>query len=143
MHLRSHITQIKKLPKGTPISYSCTYITKKDTVVATVCAGYADGLPRSLSGKGYLLLHGKKAPILGRVCMDQLMIDVSDIPEAQKGDTVTIFGIDDNTYLSADEVASICGTIGYEVITGIDRRVPRIAMQDEKVVSIDSSLPFC
>ena len=143
MHLRSRITQIKTLAKGTPISYSCTYVTKKDTQVATVCAGYADGLPRHLSGKGYLLVNGKKAPILGRVCMDQLMIDISEIPEAKKGDTVTVFGIDSGVYLSADEVAGICGTIGYEVITGIDRRVPRISIQNGEIVSIDSSLPFC
>lgn len=143
MHLRSHITQIKSLPENTPVSYSCTYITEKETSVATVCAGYADGLPRHLSGKGYVLVNGKKAPILGRVCMDQLMIDVSEIPEAQKGDTVTIFGVDGDTYLSADTLADICGTIGYEVITGIDRRVPRVAIQGGKIVSIDSSLPFC
>ncbi|MBE6672146.1 MAG: alanine racemase [Ruminococcaceae bacterium] len=143
MHLRSHITQIKPLPAGTPISYSCTYVTEKETTVATVCAGYADGLPRHLSGKGYLLVHGKKAPILGRVCMDQLMIDVSDIPEAKKGDTVTVFGVDGKSYLSADEIARICDTIGYEVITGIDRRVPRVALQNGEIVSIDSSLPFC
>ena len=143
MHLRSRITQIKTLPQGTPVSYSCTFITEKETRVATVCAGYADGLPRHLSGNGYLLVNGKKAPILGRVCMDQLMIDVSEIPEAKKGDTVTVFGIDNETYLSADEVASICGTIGYEVITGIDRRVPRISMKNQEIVSIDSSLPFC
>ena len=143
MHLRSRITQIKTLPQGTPVSYSCTFITEKETRVATVCAGYADGLPRHLSGNGYLLVNGKKAPILGRVCMDQLMIDVSEIPEAKKGDTVTVFGIDNETYLSADEVAGICGTIGYEVITGIDRRVPRISMKNQEIVSIDSSLPFC
>ena len=143
MHLRSRITQIKTLAKDTPISYSCTYVTEKETRVATVCAGYADGLPRHLSGSGYLLVGGKKAPILGRVCMDQLMIDVSEIPEAKKGDTVTVFGIDNGTYLSADEVAGICGTIGYEVITGIDRRVPRISIKNQEIVSIDSSLPFC
>ncbi len=143
MHLRSRITQIKTLPKDTPISYSCTYVTPQKTVVATVCAGYADGIPRHLSGKGHLLLHGKKAPILGRVCMDQLMIDVTDIPEAKKGDTVTVFGIDGETYLSADQIASVCDTIGYEVITGIDRRVPRVAIQNGKVISIDSYLPFC
>ena len=143
MHLRSRITQIKTLPKGTPISYSCTYVTQKETTVATVCAGYADGLPRHLSGKGYVLVHGKKAPILGRVCMDQLMIDVSDIPLASKGDTVTLFGIDNDQYLSADDLATVCGTIGYEVITGIDRRVPRITISNNEIISIDSSLPFC
>ena len=142
MHLRSRITQVKVLPKGTPISYSCTYLTEKETRVATVGIGYADGLPRLLSSKGYLLVDGKKAPILGRVCMDQLMIDVSDIPTAKKGDTVTVFGLDNGTFQSADEIAALCDTIGYEVITGIDRRVPRISLQNGKVWKIDSSLPF-
>ncbi|MBE6639287.1 MAG: alanine racemase [Ruminococcaceae bacterium] len=143
MHLRSRITQIKTLPKGSPVSYSCTYITEKETKVATVCAGYADGVPRLLSNRGYLLVNGKKAPILGRVCMDQLMVDVTDIPNVKKGDAVTIFGVDNDSYLSADELASLCDTIGYEVITGIDRRVPRVAQKEGNVVSIDSSLPFC
>lgn len=143
MHLRSRITQIQTLPAGTPVSYSCTYITEKETRVATVCIGYADGIPRLLSGKGSLLVHGKQAPILGRVCMDQLMIDVSHIPEAAKGDTVTIFGIDHGVFQSADQIAAVCDTIGYEVITGIDRRVPRITVSDDNVLEIDSSLPFC
>ncbi len=143
MHLRSRITQIQTLPAGTPVSYSCTFVTEKQTTVATVCIGYADGLPRLLSGKGALLVNGKKAPILGRVCMDQLMIDVSDIPEAKKGDTVTVFGVDHGTFQSADDVAAICDTIGYEVITGIDRRVPRITVSGGEMIEIDSSLPFC
>ena len=143
MHLRSRITQIQTLPAGTPVSYSCTYVTEKETKVATVCIGYADGLPRLLSGKGCLLVHGKKAPILGRVCMDQLMIDVSHIPEAAKGDTITVFGVDHGVCQSADEIATLCDTIGYEVITGIDRRVPRITVFDNDVVEINSSLPFC
>ncbi len=143
MHLRSRITQIQTLPAGTPVSYSCTFVTEKETRVATICIGYADGIPRLLSGKGSLLIKGKKAPILGRVCMDQLMIDVSDIPEAKKGDTVTVFGIDHGVCQSADEIAAICDTIGYEVITGIDRRVPRITVLGDDVVEINSSLPFC
>lgn len=142
MHLRSRITQIKTLDAGTPISYSCAFVTKKKTTVATVCAGYADGVPRLLSNKGYVLVCGQKAPILGRICMDQFMIDITDVQEAKKGDMVTIFGVDHGVTLSADEIAAHCSTIGYEIITGIDRRVPRVAVKNDEVVSIDSSLPF-
>ncbi len=126
MELKSIISQIKTLPEGVTIGYGRTYKTEHETRVATVTIGYADGCPRLLSNKGELLLHGKRAKILGRVCMDQLMIDVTDIPEAQVGDTVTLIGKDGDESITADEIGELCGTIGYEIVCGISQRVPRI-----------------
>ncbi|MCD7823544.1 MAG: alanine racemase [Oscillospiraceae bacterium] len=126
MELKSIVSQIKTLPSGVTIGYGRTYKTEKETKVATVTIGYADGCPRLLSNKGELLLHGKRAKILGRVCMDQLMIDVTDIPEAMVGDTVTLIGRDGDEEITADEIGELCGTIGYEIVCGISQRVPRI-----------------
>ena len=93
--------------------------------IATVTVGYADGYSRLLSSKGEILVHGKRCKIVGRVCMDQIMIDVSDI-EVQSGDIVTLIGKDGDDCITADELASLYGTIGYEVVCGISKRVPRI-----------------
>ena len=90
--------------------------------IATVTAGYADGYPRLLSGKGYVLIDGKKADIIGRICMDQMSVDVTDIPNVKMGDEVILFGKD----LPVDNLADICGTINYEIICGISPRVPRV-----------------
>ena len=94
--------------------------------VATVTIGYADGYSRLLSSKGEILVHGKRCPIVGRVCMDQLMIDVSAVPEAKSGDIVTLIGRDGGERITADDLAAVYGTIGYEVVCGISKRVPRI-----------------
>lgn len=92
--------------------------------IATVPIGYADGYPRLLSNKGFMLLHGKRAPIIGNICMDQLMLDVSDIPNAAAGDTVTVVGQDGNETLTFSDLASLCGTINYELMCLIGKRVP-------------------
>ena len=94
LELKSHITYVKDVLPGTAISYGGTYVADRKLRVATVPVGYADGYPRQLSGKGWVLVHGKKAPILGRVCMDQFMIDVTEIPDVKKGDQVTLIGRD-------------------------------------------------
>ena len=94
--------------------------------IASVAIGYADGYSRLLSSKGEILVHGKRCKITGRVCMDQLMIDVSDVPEAKAGDIVTLIGKEGNDRITADDLAQIYGTIGYEVVCGISKRVPRI-----------------
>lgn len=140
MSLRTHITQIKTLPADIPVSYGCTYTTKNDTRVATLCAGYADGVPRLLSNKGSVLIKGKRAPIIGRVCMDQFMVDVTHIPEAATGDTATIFGTDGDLTITADEVAATAQTIGYETVCNINRRVPRVYIKNGKVESVFSVL---
>jgi len=141
MALRSHVSYVKTLPAGTPISYGCTYVTGKDSVIATVMAGYADGVPRLLSGCGEVIIRGIKAPIVGRVCMDQFMVDVSHIPNVCAGDTVTIFGTDGEVTITADEVAEKARTIGYELICGIAPRVPRAYLRGGQVDSISRNLP--
>ena len=126
----SHITHIKTLPAGRSISYGGTYTTAKDTVVATVPAGYADGYRRSLSNKFYVEIHGKKASILGRVCMDQMMVDVTDIPEARCGDTVVLMG----GQISAEKIAAAADSFNYEFICGMSRRTPRLYYQNGQLV---------
>jgi len=141
MALRSHVSFVKHLPPGIPVSYGCTYVTEKDSVIATVMAGYADGVPRLLSGCGEVIIRGVKAPIVGRVCMDQFMVDVTHIPGVCAGDTVTIFGTDGDVTITADEVAEKAQTIGYELVCGIAPRVPRVYLKNGEVDSIARSLP--
>ena len=141
MALRSHISLVKTLPKGTPISYGCTYVTPNDAVIATVMAGYADGVPRLLSGCGEVIVRGVKAPIVGRVCMDQFMVDVSHIPNVCAGDVVTIFGSDGNETITADEAAAKAQTIGYELVCGIAPRVSRVYLKNGEVDSIVRVFP--
>ena len=141
MALRSHVSFVKTLPAGTPISYGCTYCADRESVIATVMAGYADGVPRLLSNRGEVIIRGMKAPIVGRVCMDQLMVDVTHIPGVQPGDTVTIFGTDGEATITADEVAEKARTIGYELVCGIAPRVPRVYLKNGEVDSIARTLP--
>ena len=141
MQLRSHVSFVKTLPAGMPISYGCTYVTEKEAVIATVMAGYADGVPRMLSNCGQVIIRGVKAPIVGRVCMDQFMVDVSHIPGVRPGDTVTIFGTDGEVTITADEVAEKAQTIGYELICGIAPRVPRVYLRNGEVDSVARCLP--
>ena len=141
MALRSHVSLVKTLPAGTPVSYGCTYVTEKDSVIATVMAGYADGVPRLLSGCGEVIIRGVKAPIVGRVCMDQFMVDVSHISGVCAGDVVTIFGTDGKETITADEVAAKAQTIGYELVCGIAPRVSRVYLKNGEVDSIVRALP--
>ena len=122
----SKVTFVKTLPAGKEISYGGTYVTTGETVVATVPVGYADGYRRSLSGKFYCLIHGKRAPILGRVCMDQMMVDVTHIPEVKPGDRVTLVGTDGEETITMEAIAAAADSFNYEFVCGISRRVPRI-----------------
>ena len=140
MALRSHISFLKTVTEPTPVSYGCTYVAQPGTKVATVSAGYADGVSRLLSNRGQVLVRGLRCPILGRVCMDQFMIDVTHVPEVQVGDIVTIFGRDGDDEITADDVADLIGTIGYEVTCLITPRVPRVYMQDGEIVSVQRPL---
>ena len=140
MALRSHISFLKTVSAPTPVSYGCTYVAQPRTRVATVCAGYADGVNRLLSNRGQVLVRGQRCPIIGRVCMDQFMIDVTGVPEAQVGDTVTIFGRDGDEEITADDVADLVGTIGYEVTCLVTPRVPRVYLEDDQVVGIHRPL---
>ena len=125
MSLFSHITFIKDVPAGTPVSYGGTYVTEKTMRIATVPVGYGDGYPRSLSNKGYVLIRGKKAPIIGRVCMDQLMVCVDEIPEAMEGDLVTLLGRDGAEEITAEMLGDLSGRFNYELTCNINQRVPR------------------
>ena len=130
----SKVTFVKTLPAGREISYGGTFVTTKDTIVATVPVGYADGYRRSLSGKFYCLIHGKKAPILGRVCMDQMMVDVTEIPGVQPGDRVTLVGTDGEETITMEQIAAAADSFNYEFVCGISRRVPRIYTSNGKTV---------
>ena len=130
----SRVTHVKKLSAGCPISYGGTFVTNRETVVATVPVGYADGYRRSLSGKFYVLIHGKKAPILGRICMDQMMVDVTDIPGVALDDAVTLVGRDGDEEITVEAIAAAADSFNYEFICGISRRVPRIYCRDGKEV---------
>ena len=121
MSWHSRISHLKWLPAGREISYGGTYITEKDTCIATIPVGYADGYRRNLSGKFYVLIRGKKAPILGRVCMDQMMVDVTDTPHVQPGDDVVLMG----DGISAEDLAEAGASFNYELVCSISRRVPR------------------
>ena len=129
----SRVSHISVLPAGREISYGGTYVTTAPTKVATVPVGYADGYSRSLSGKFYVLIHGKKAPILGRICMDQLMVDVTDITEVKVGDQVTLVGKDGNEQISVEQIAEAAGSFNYEFVCGISRRVPRYYVQNGQI----------
>ncbi len=128
MELISHIVMLKEVPEGTPVSYGGTFVTERTTRIATIPVGYGDGYPRSLSNKGYVLIKGKRAPILGRVCMDQFMVDVTDIDNVSEGDEVVLMGFDKTAgeELSAETLGEISGRFNYELTCDISKRVPRI-----------------
>ena len=130
----SRITHVKTLPAGRAISYGGTYVTEKDTRVATIPVGYADGYRRSLSGKFHVLIHGKKAPILGRICMDQMMVDVTDIPEAKLNDRVVLVGRSGDEEITMEAIAAAADSFNYEMVCGISRRVPRLYCRDGQTV---------
>ena len=122
----SRITHLKTLEPGREIGYGGTYTTTRPTWVATVPVGYADGYRRNLSGRFYVLIRGKKAPILGRICMDQMMVDVTEIPDAALNDTVVLVGKSGDLNISVDEIAAQGDSFNYEFVCGISRRVPRV-----------------
>jgi len=126
MELITHIAHIKKLDAGKTVSYGATYKTERPTLVATLPVGYADGYPRALSGKGEVIIHGVRCPIIGRVCMDQMMVDISAVPQAKIEDEVTLMGKNGGEFITAEEIAALSGTINYEFICGISKRVPRV-----------------
>ena len=131
---RSRVTQVKLLPAGREISYGGTYVTDKPTMVATVPVGYADGYRRSLSGRFYVLIRGKRAPILGRICMDQLMVDVTEIPGVQLNDKVTLVGTDGAETITMEQISQVADSFNYEFVCGISRRVPRFYYMDGRIV---------
>lgn len=132
--LYSHIVYMKTVPAGTPVSYGGTYVTDKERRIATIPVGYGDGYPRGLSGKGAVLIRGKRAPILGRVCMDQFMVDVTDIPEAVEGDLVTMIGKDGEERITMEELGDISGRFNYELACDLGSRIPRIYVEQGRTM---------
>lgn len=136
MSFKTRIAHIKKVPSNTSISYGRKYITPKDSIIATLPVGYADGYSRMLSGKAKVLLHGKKVPVVGAICMDQCMIDITGLPDVKIGDEVILFG----EGLPVEELAEKLGTINYEIICMINKRVPRVYRKKEQITSIKNIL---
>lgn len=132
MELKSRISYIKELEAGVEISYGGTFVTSGKAKVATIPVGYADGYPRLLSNKGWVLVKGKKAKILGRVCMDQFMVDVTDIPDVKAGEDVTLLGRDGDEFIDVETLGEISGRFPYEFVCDITKRVPRIYIKDGK-----------
>jgi len=132
LSLKSHIVYIKDVKAGIPVSYNGTYITDKTTRIATIPVGYADGYPRNLSNTGTVIIKGKRAPIIGRVCMDQFMVDVSDIPECREGDEVTLIGRDGDENITMEELGDISGRFNYEFACEIGKRTPRVFFRHGK-----------
>jgi len=135
LSLKSHIVYVKDVEAGVPVSYNGTYITESTTRIATIPVGYADGYPRNLSNTGTVIICGKRAPIIGRVCMDQFMVDVTHIPECKEGDEVTLIGRDGDECITIEELGDISGRFNYEFACEIGKRTPRVFFRHGK--------PFC
>lgn len=139
LSLKSHLVLVKEIPEGTPVSYGGTYVAKERMRIATVPVGYGDGYPRSLSNKGCVLVRGKRAPIIGRVCMDQFMVDVSGIPGASEGDEVTLIGTDGSEELTMEELGELSGRFNYELASCLGSRIPRVYLKDGKIIGTRDS----
>lgn len=135
LSLKSHIVSIKEVEAGVPVSYGATYVTKGRMRIATVPVGYGDGYPRGLSNKGYVLIHGKRAPVVGRVCMDQFMVSLEEVPEAVLGDEVTLIGRDKDKRITMEELGDLSGRFNYELACGLGKRIPRVYKKDGRIVS--------
>jgi len=136
MTLRATISMIKTVEPGTQVSYGRTYTAQRPTRLATITCGYADGYPRALSNKGYVLINGKRANITGRICMDQFMCDVTDIDDVRVGDYAVLIGKSGEEMITADDIADMTGTIGYEIVCGISSRVPRVIMSNNTEIDV-------
>jgi len=136
MSLKSHIARVKTLPAGSAISYGRTYVTAAPTRVALVPVGYGDGYRRDLSNKGLILVHGQRAPIIGRVCMDQCMVDVTHIPDVALHDEAVLIGRQGNDEISGEEIGKWLGTNAFDIMTGFTSRIPRVYIRGGKVVGV-------
>lgn len=136
MALKSHVAFVKTVDAGFPVSYGSTFVTNRRTVIATIPVGYGDGYPRQLSNRGRVLIRGQFAPILGRVCMDQFMVDATDIPGVQAGDEVTLIGKDGDGRIPVEEPAALSGRFNYEFCCDINKRVPRVYLKNGQVSEI-------
>lgn len=134
--LKSHVARIKDLPGGSAISYGRTYVTKQDARIALIPVGYGDGYRRGLSNVGCILVRGRRAPIVGRICMDQCMIDVTGIPGVQLHDEAVLIGAQGDEWLSGEEVGALVGTNAYDITTTLAPRIPRVYIQNAAVLSV-------
>lgn len=140
MSLRSRIVNLRSIPAGRSISYERTYFTSRDSRIAVVSVGYGDGYPHSLTNRGQAIVLGRRVPVVGNVCMDLTMLDVTDVPEARIGNTVTLLGSADGMTICANELALLAGTIPYEIVCRVSPRVPRIYLRGGQVVRIKTLL---
>ena len=131
--LKSHVAFVNEIEAGTPVSYGGTFVADKNMRIATIPVGYADGYPRNLSSVGSVLIRGMRAPILGRVCMDQFMVDVTHIEGVQFGDKVTLIGTDGTETITVEELSALSGRFNYEFICDLGKRIPRVFVRDGKV----------
>lgn len=134
LSLKSRIIYCKEIEEGASVSYGGLFTAPKKMRIATVPVGYADGYPRVLSNKGYVLVHGKKAPILGRICMDQFMIDIDNIPEAQTGTEVTLIGKDGDLQITMEELGETSGRFNYEFVCNLGKRIPRVYIKEGRIL---------
>lgn len=138
MSLKTNIVHLKKVPVGEYISYGRKFKTERESIIGTLPVGYADGYTRSLGDNAKVIINGKLVPVVGRICMDQCMVDLTNAQDVNLGDEVILMGEDNGLKITADELASILGTINYEVLCMISRRVPRVYVKDKKVIKIRS-----
>ncbi|MDE5892977.1 MAG: alanine racemase, partial [Acetatifactor sp.] len=132
--LHSHLVYVKEIEPGQSVRYGGTFTADRKMRVGTVPVGYGDGYPRSLSGKGFVLIGGKRAPILGRVCMDQFMVDLSELPQAAEGDAVVLIGRDGQEEITAGELGALSGRFNYELVCDLSPRVPRVYLRGGKLL---------
>lgn len=135
LELISHVAHVKWVEAGTPVSYGGMHITSRPTKIVTVPVGYGDGYPRSLSDKGYVLIHGQKAPVLGRICMDQFMVDATEIDNVKYGDKIVLVGCDGEDRISVERLSELSGRFHYEFVCTLGKRIPREYMQYGEVVT--------
>lgn len=136
MQLKSHVSYVKTVPAGEGISYNATYRTEREMRIATIPVGYGDGYPRRLSNCGRVLIHGKSVPIIGRICMDQFMVDVTELPQVKQGDDVTLLGRDGEEQITAEELGALSGSFHYEVVCDVGKRIPRVYYKDGVQVAV-------
>ena len=139
MSIKSHVAYVKKVGAGFTVSYGSTYVTDKETEIATIPVGYGDGYPRTLSNKGMVLIGGHFAKIIGRVCMDQFMVDVTGLG-VSRGDEVILMGSDGENSITAEEIGDLSGRFNYELVCDINKRVPRVYIKNGKIIAVDDAL---
>jgi len=138
LSLKSRIVRLNRLAAGESVSYGRTWRANRPSLIALAMCGYGDGLPRVLSNRGSLLVRGRRVPIVGRVCMDMCMVDVTDLPEVSEGDEAVMIGRQGEAEIRAEEIGEMCGTISYEVLCGIAGRVPRLYLRGGELVGMET-----